>query len=162
MKIFKSRDVKTPKRGTDKSAGIDFYIPNDWLPKRPGETDPTHFISPGDSVKIPSGIFAKVPEGKALIFFNRSGVATKKGLDLGACVVDEDYQGEIIIHLNNVSDRVVGIQNGEKIAQGILLDMDYQDVEEAKSKNELYPDTSERGEGGFGSTDEEDASDENS
>ena len=30
MKIFKTRVVKTPNRGTEKSAGIDFFIPDDF------------------------------------------------------------------------------------------------------------------------------------
>ncbi len=31
MKIKKIRDVKTPSRGTPDSAGIDFYIPDDYM-----------------------------------------------------------------------------------------------------------------------------------
>ena len=31
MKILKVRNVKTPTRGTDKSAGLDFYVPEDEL-----------------------------------------------------------------------------------------------------------------------------------
>ena len=37
MRIFKIRDVKTPTRGTNMSAGIDLYIPNDFRVKRDGE-----------------------------------------------------------------------------------------------------------------------------
>ena len=45
-------------------------------------------IKPGQSVLIPSGIHVKVPDGYALIYFNKSGVASKKHLHVGACVVD--------------------------------------------------------------------------
>jgi len=91
VKISKTRNVKTPTRGTNGSAGIDFYVPNDY---------PSNLctISSGDRFIIPSGIRANVPNGHALIAFNKSGVALKKGLMAGACVVDSDYQGEI--HLN--------------------------------------------------------------
>ena len=30
MRFLKIRDVKSPERGTEKSAGIDFFIPNDF------------------------------------------------------------------------------------------------------------------------------------
>ena len=30
MKITKIRNVKTPRRGTDGSAGIDFFVPDDY------------------------------------------------------------------------------------------------------------------------------------
>lgn len=145
MKIFKTRDVKTPTRGTSKSAGIDFYVPNDF----PGE----HFLAPGDSVLVPSGIKAKIPEGYALIFGDKSGVATKKGLIVGAKVVDEDYQGEMNLHVINVSGEVTSIKPGEKLVQGLLLQVFYDTVEECDSLEELFGgETTERGEGGFGST----------
>ena len=92
MKIAKVRNVKTPTRGTVGSAGIDFYIPNDY---------PANLctVNPGERFFIPSGIKANVPEGYALIAMNKSGVALKKSLMVGACVVDSDYQGEIHLHL---------------------------------------------------------------
>ena len=71
MKISKIRDVKTPVRGTEKSAGIDFFVPKDFNKTR---------LFPGESVFIPSGIKVNVPTGHALIAFNKSGVALKKNL----------------------------------------------------------------------------------
>lgn len=143
MKILKIRDVKTPSRGTTKSAGIDFFVPNDF---------PITTIWPQSDILIPSGIKVQVPKNKALIAFNKSGVATKMGLTIGACVIDEDYQGEIHLHLINASAFNVTIQPGDKIAQFILLDMDYDGVEEVYTLGQLFTEESERGEGGFGST----------
>ena len=51
MKVQKIRQVKTPNRGTDQSAGIDFFVPEDY---------PTTALQPGESVLIPSGIKAQV------------------------------------------------------------------------------------------------------
>ena len=65
MNIQKTRNVKTPSRGTNLSAGLDFYVPEDFQ-----ETT----IHSGESVLIPSGIRAHVPSGYALIAFNKSGV----------------------------------------------------------------------------------------
>ena len=92
MKFLKTRDVKDPNRGTPQSAGIDLFIPNDFTPQ---------FIKPGDSILIPSGLKINVPKDHVFIMMNKSGVAVKKHLDVGACVIDEDYQGEIHIHLIN-------------------------------------------------------------
>lgn len=81
MKISKIRDVKTPARGTEKSAGIDFFVPNDFE---------TTQVLPNQSIRILSGIKANVPSGYALIAFNKSGIALK-GLQVGACVVGDTY-----------------------------------------------------------------------
>lgn len=146
MKFLKVRDVKTPTRGTSSSAGIDFYIPNEYE---------SHLIIPGGSVLIPSGIKVNIPNNHALIAFNKSGVATKKGLTVGACVVDEDYQGEIHIHLTNISNQVVAVDPGEKIVQFLLMPIIYDSIEIVENEELLWEGKiSERGEGGFGHTDE--------
>jgi dUTPase len=68
---------------------------------------------------------------------------------LGAKIVDEDYQGEIHIHLVNVGNEYVTIKPGTKIAQFILVPVSYQGVE-VVPEAELFPEATERGEGGFG------------
>lgn len=52
MKITKIREVKTPTRGTECSAGLDFYVP----------AGIRLCMLPGDDVLIPSGIKVEVPE----------------------------------------------------------------------------------------------------
>lgn len=155
MRIEKTRDVKTPTRGTSVAAGIDFYVPNDyftdeettdqmWFNSGPG------WILPGGAINIPTGILVEIPKGFALIAFNKSGVAIKKGLQVGACVIDEDYQGEPHIHLFNVSTEPVAIQNGEKLVQFILIPVSYEGIEVV---DKLNREVSERGTGMAGSTD---------
>jgi dUTP pyrophosphatase len=119
---------------------LDFYVHDDFKATK---------VWPGKSVLIPSGVKAQVPEGYALIAFNKSGIATKQGLIVGACVVDEDYEGEIHIHMMNVEDKVIDIIPGQKLVQFVLVPVNYQNVEIV---NELPKRQSERGEGGFGST----------
>lgn len=140
MKISKCRAVKTPSRGTSQSAGIDFYVPEDFT---------TSVLQPGESVLIPSGIKVQVPNGYMLTAFNKSGVATKQGLSIGACVVDEDYEGEIHLHLINTSNFNTLIEPGKKIAQFILIPVNYENVEVVE---ELESRNTQRGAGGFGST----------
>ena len=87
----------------------------------------------------------------ALIAFNKSGVALKKNLFVGACVVDEDYQGEIHLHVVNVGTQSITIEGGEKLVQLVLLPVFYDTIEELKQE-EWFSTTTERGAGGFGST----------
>jgi dUTP pyrophosphatase len=145
MKFLKIRDVKDPSRGTSQSAGIDLYIPNDFKEST---------ILPGRSILIPSGLKINVPENHAFIAFNKSGVATKKGLQVGACVIDEDYQGEVHIHLANIGDIGQVVKPGDKIIQCVLLPVVYESVEIVLNEEDLWEGkVTERGEGGFGSTD---------
>ena len=144
MNIQKTRNVKTPSRGTNLSAGLDFYVPEDFQ-----ETT----IHTGESVLIPSGIRAHVPSGYALIAFNKSGVAAKKNLIVGACVIDETYTGEIHIDIKNVGSAAQVLNPGDKIIQLLCIEMNYVSVEVAETEDELFADLeTERGAGGFGST----------
>jgi dUTP pyrophosphatase len=140
MKVQKLRNVKTPNRGTVASAGIDFYVPEDFE---------TATLKPGQSVLIPSGIKVQVPRGYALIAFNKSGVAVKQGLSVGACCVDEDYEGEVHLHMINTSDKDQVVATGQKLVQFVLIPVAYFDVEEV---SEIQSRNTERGVGGFGST----------
>ena len=146
MKISKVRPVKTPERGTSRSAGIDFFIPDDFV---------TCILYPQDRINIPSGIKANVPRGYALIAYNKSGVTTKEGMVVGANVIDEDYTGEIHLNVINTGTTPITLQPGKKLLQCILIPVFYDSVElveesELFTKEEL--EKSERGSGGFGST----------
>lgn len=143
MKIKKIKDVKTPIRSTPGSAGLDVFVPNDY----PYETIT---LKPGESVLIPSGIVADVPDGHALIAFNKSGVATKQGLIVGAQVIDSDYTGEWHVHMVNASDKEQTIKRGQKIVQFLLLPVNM--TEPIEVVDELPSKATERGDGAFGST----------
>ena len=156
MKFAKIRNVKSPVRGTGKAAGIDFFVPNFGSNKG-------FIVNPGTDVLIPSGIKMEIPEGYMLMAADKSGVVTSKWacitanrafesiVILGAKIVDEDYQGEIHIHLVNVGKAKVHIKPGMKIAQFILVPVSYEGLEEV-SESELFSRSSERGNGALGST----------
>lgn len=139
MKIQKVRDVKTPSRGTSRSAGIDFFVPNDIE---------DIILKPLHDVLIPTGIRAKIPTGFALVAKNKSGVSVNQKLVKGAELVDEDYTGEIHIHVFNASSYVQTIKAGQKLMQFVLLPVFYDDIEVVDDLNH----ETERGSGGFGST----------
>tara|TARA_R110000796_G_scaffold123761_4_gene238221 strand:- start:37943 stop:38380 length:438 start_codon:yes stop_codon:yes gene_type:complete len=142
MKFCKVRKVKAPTRANSEDAGIDFFVPEDQRIVR---------LEPGASCLIPSGIKCNVPEGFALVAFNKSGVAVEKSLHVGACVIDCGYQGEVHINLTNVGDFHQMIHPGDKIVQFLLLQLGDPKVE-LVNESELYEEESNRGEGGFGST----------
>lgn len=162
MKIFKCREVKTLDRGTEFSAGIDFFIPvftneflDDLKEKNPKVTinGSNMFIEPHDRILIPSGIKVNIPDDHVFIMFNKSGVSSKKGLDVLASVIDQDYCGEIHISLVNTTSSKICISENEKIIQAILLPISYEDIEEVDSEIECFTNKdSNRGDGGFGST----------
>jgi len=159
MKIQKIRNVKTPNRGTTKSAGIDFFIPKfdkDFieilLDKNPklfiNLNEKTFELSSGERVLIPSGIKVDIPNNYVLIAFNKSGISSKYGLDVLACVIDEDYTGEIHINLVNTSNYTITICEEQKIIQFLLMPIFYCNIELVDDINKL----TNRGEAGFGST----------
>jgi len=163
LKFTKITKVKSPERGTPGSAGIDFFIPeninciknaNDYkFTEHTNENNFEIIIKPGQSILIGSGIKVKVPGGFALIAFNKSGIAIKKSLLAGACVIDSDYEGEIHFDLKNVSNKEVKLSSNDKILQFLLMPVNHQSPIEISTPEELFKDSqSERGEGRFGST----------
>ena len=111
-------------------------------------------ILPLGKVVIPSGIHVKLPKNIFLAAENKSGIASKRNLIVGAKIIDYDYEGEIHINLLNCSNNNVIIRAGEKIVQFVRhFQPIMTDVVEYSSKEELYKGTeSKRGEGGFGSS----------
>lgn len=135
---------------------------NDGIFKFDEEKGEPYFILPPHArVMIPSGIHSHMAEeGRALVAFNKSGVSTKYGLDVGACVVDYTYKGEIHLSLINTSTDLVRIYENQKIVQFLELPIFTSEIEclENGSDPEVYKSFFEglrddRGAGGFGSTD---------
>lgn len=62
-----------------------------------------------------------------------------------------DYRGEIGVIIMNHSDEAVAFANGDKIAQAVLKQVDHIEWEQVSTFEQLP--TSDRGIGGFGSTD---------
>ena len=122
----KVKKVKSPAIGTKYSAGIDLFVPEfteDFIKDFSTKNDPllsTLLQNPGDNkiaiyphcrALIPSGLVVNMEAQEeyesaehckfVLINYNKSGVSTKFGLDALACVIDEDYSGEVHISLVN-------------------------------------------------------------
>ena len=144
IKFSKTCEVKSPFKAYDTDAGIDFFVPEEFESLE---------LYPGDDVSIKSGIKMKVPSGYTLVFFNKSGICTNDQLIVGACVIDEGYQGEIHLHLINVGSLPVYIKPNQKIVQGLLIPVPSIQIREINTE-ELFSTETKRGSGGFGSTNE--------
>lgn len=150
--------VKNPERGTKFSAGIDFFVPSfneEFLKNLKGNfilsSKSSLTIHKGKNILIPSGISISIPENTALILFNKSSIASKYGLVVGACVVDSDYKNQVFFDLHNIGDDFVTISENQKIVQGILTPILFTELEQKSSFEELTYPVSDRI-GGFGST----------
>lgn len=140
LKVKKMRDNSIlPTRGDSKAAGIDLYAC----------IDKPVTILPNATVMIPSGIACEFPEGYFGLMLPRSSVGVKRKLTLAntAGVIDESFRGEIMMAFKNNGDVYQTIEPGERLAQLILLPYFTYDIVETDSLS-----TTERGEGGFGST----------
>lgn len=145
-------DVKTPTRSNPSDAGMDVY----YCPP-PGEE--AIQIPPLGKAKLATGIKVALPHGFALEVMNRGSMAANKGLLVGACLVDAGYEGEIFIDLHNVGQVPQVIERGDKIAQFVvypIVHVRLVGVDEKELFDQSEPIVmSNRGDGGFGSTDEE-------
>ena len=129
-----------PTYGTIDSAGADLYA----------LLDDVISIEPGETVVIPTGLSMAIPKGYAGLIYARSSLGTKRGLAPAnkVGVIDADYRGEVKVVLYNQSKSVQTISPQERIAQIIItpyMQVQFKEVEELSE--------TERGQGGFGSTD---------
>ncbi len=133
-------NIKIPVRATKGSAGYDFLSPVDFE------------LEAGQTIKIPTGIRARIDDGWVLKIYPRSGLGFKFRLQLDNTVgiIDADYynsdnEGHIFIKVTNCSfeEKTVSVKAGSGFAQGIFLPFGITEDDEV---------TDERN-GGFGSTD---------
>lgn len=129
-----------PKYGTEFAAGADLYACLD---------EPSVTIEAGETKLIHTGIAMEIPTGYAGMVFARSGLASKRGLAPAnkVGVIDSDYRGELMVALHNHSTAAQIVEDGERIAQ--LVIMPYLAVDFVESAT---LDDTDRGAGGFGST----------
>ncbi len=103
-------------------------------------------IHPHDSAKIKTGISIALPKKTAGLIWGKSSVETR-GLIVTAGLIDEGYRGEVIICMQNLTDKIQIIEKGDKVAQLLVIPVYYPSFKETKE----LP-SSKRGIFGFGST----------
>jgi dUTP pyrophosphatase len=88
-----------------------------------------------------------VPHGYEMQIRPRSGLSLRQGIVAVFGTIDADYRGEVSVTLVNMSDEMVTIAPGDRIAQAVLAP-----VVRARLVPVAELSETERGEGGFGST----------
>ena len=134
-----SNNISLPKYETDGSSGLDLAANIENKVK----------IEPGKTAIIPTGISVSIPINYEIQIRPRSGLAAKESIGVlnSPGTIDSDYRGEIKIILFNHGSKDFIINNGDRVAQMVLVPILKMELEEVDN----LPDTL-RGEGGFGST----------
>lgn len=135
-----TESARLPAYATEGSAGFDLYA----------DLKEELTVEGWQRAVVPTGISIQI-EDRALsaLCYARSGLAVRHGLTLsnGVGVIDNDYTGEILVGLVNLSDDAYTIRPGDRIAQIVLTPAVRGILTEAEEIE-----TTARGGGGFGST----------
>lgn len=97
-----------------------------------------------------TGLAIEIPEGHVGLLFPRSSIA-KKSLSLcnAVGVIDQGFRGEVVAKMRSTTDVVPAIYKpGERFAQLVIVPIPEVEITEVAELSET-----DRGEGGFGSTD---------
>lgn len=139
--------ARPPIRSNPSDAGLDVY----YCPENGEATT----LAPGENAVLQTGLKFGVPHGNMLQVMNRSGMAAKKSLVVGAHCIDSGYDGEVFIDMHNIGTESQTLNPGDKIAQLVMVPVvSFRALE--TQKDDLYNwetiTISRRGAGGFGST----------
>ena len=113
---FKNKEIKLPTRGTKHSAGYDFYLPE------------RVEIQPHSTQFVMLDVKASMNQDEVLYLHVRSSIGVKKGVILANItgVIDSDYfsnpdnDGNIGIALTNTTNKIVVLEEGERVVQGVF------------------------------------------
>lgn len=139
IKVVNKSNLDLPLYKTDGSAGMDLkaYL------------DAPETLNPLDRVLVPTGLYMSIPKGYEGQIRGRSGLALNHGITLanGIGTIDSDYRGEIKVILVNLGKEPFVINNGDRIAQLVLIKHETIEFELVEDLDDTL-----RGEGGFGHT----------
>lgn len=111
--------IRLPERATRGSAGYDFFAPFAFV------------LAPGETIRIPTGIRARIDDGWVLKLYPRSGLGFRYRLQMDNTVgiIDSDYynsdnEGHIFIKLTNATNegKTLEAARGTGFAQGIFIE----------------------------------------
>lgn len=126
-----------PTYATEGSSGFDLYAMHSAI------------IGPGTRYLIGTGLSFEIPKGFEIQIRPRSGLAYKFGVMSIFGTIDSDYRGEVRVILINLGNGLFTVDKGDRIAQGVFVPVadhiSFNTVDE-------FNNTTERGEGGFGSS----------
>ena len=137
VEIVNKSKHRLPEYATNGAAGMDLKA----------DINEPYILPARGSIIIPTGLFIALPEGCEATIRSRSGWAFKYDIVAFHGLIDADYRGEIMVKLFNLSDNNFVINPGDRIAQLKVARFEKIEWVETKELN-----STERGEGGFGST----------
>jgi dUTP pyrophosphatase len=139
-----SSRAKLPHRVTNGAAGYDLFAAERTV--IPGAHAREGRVDIGRAL-VPTGLAFSIPEGHVGRIGSRSGLSVKHNIETGAGWIDSDYRGEVKVELMNFSGQDFIVEEGERIAQLIILAIITPELE---SIDRLPP--TARDTGSFGST----------
>jgi dUTP pyrophosphatase len=131
------KDAVVPTYGSADSSCADLYAIEDVM------------FKPGDVKVIRSGWATEPLYGYSIHVYSRSGISAKQEVILlnSVGIIDQDYRGELLSYMKNLSNKDVLIKKGDRYAQISIRKVERCAFIEV---DELTP--TKRGSGGFGST----------
>jgi dUTP pyrophosphatase len=108
-------------------------------------------VFPGGYEYFGTCLSFEVPEDHVMLIYSRSGHGFKNSVRLANAtgIIDSDYRGEVKVKLHNDhSSAVFEVEAGDRIAQAMVIPVNQARFELVEELSET-----ERGAGGFGSTD---------
>lgn len=104
-------------------------------------------VMPRQDTIVSTGIAVAIPEGYCGRVAPRSGLKYRQGIKAFEGTIDSAYRGELKVILENPTGKAYQVKKGDRIAQLLTVPCELGLYEEV-----VDLDTTERGEGGFGST----------
>lgn len=135
MRAMLEDNAKAPTRAHEADAGLDLY------------STEAGAVVPGYHAVFDTGTHVAIPDGCVGLVCPRSGLNVRNGVFACIGVIDAGYTGSIRVGLYNMGREPYNVAPGERIAQLLVLPVEFPDVELVESL-----DGTERGDDGFGST----------
>lgn len=140
VRLPEGRDLPLPAYMSAHAAGADLCA----------AVETAIVLQPGERALVPSGFAIALPPGFEAQVRPRSGLAHRSGVTClnAPGTIDEDYRGPVCVVLVNHGREAVTIRRGDRIAQLVVAPV-------ARAEFDLVDslDATDRGAGGFGSTD---------
>ena len=134
MRVKLDKGAYMPTRAHSTDAGLDIYARE------------TQIVPARESAKFDTGVHIELPPNTVGMLKSKSGLNVKHGITSEG-VIDVGYTGSIVVKLYNNSGYDYTVNAGDKISQLVILPILAPKLERV---DEL--ESTERGEGGFGST----------
>ena len=135
MKVKLDAGAYMPTRGHETDAGLDIRAKDGQI------------VCAKESAIFHTGVHVKLPHGCAGVIISKSGLNVNHDIT-STGLIDEGYDGEIVIKLYNHGGYDYKVEAGDKISQLVVIPVSYEDVEIVDDLEQK----SDRGSNGFGST----------